>query len=210
MPPNAMASRNVPRPVLSGPRWKNRSAYQSRGVAAHSELPANAGPPTRYMVRPRPGAGSKAKKRRISPGESSNTQPDLPRRQRANAAAATLALPDRQRGGVELTLSQRQACGRTSDRLCSLAGMHLFAKPKATHGTLDPAPGLFASHRGDHVYIMGVFSRRGVPMADVLTLEPLENGSFVAALTKVWTLAALAVFLLYVQFSHLDEHNKSQ
>ena len=74
-----MASRNVPRPVLSGPRWKKRSAYQSRGVAAHSELPANAGPPTRYMVRPRPGAGSKTKKRRISPGESSNTQPDLPR-----------------------------------------------------------------------------------------------------------------------------------
>ena len=76
-----------------------------------------------------------------------------------------------ERLGVPMSLSQRFAAGRTQARLNYLAAMHLFQKNESFGAAARPGPGMSAELHGQPVYIVSIFTRRGVAMADVLPLQ---------------------------------------
>ena len=81
-----------------------------------------------------------------------------------------------ERHGLPMSLSHRLMAGRTPARLRHLASMHLFHKPEPLHEAVQPGPGVSATLFGQPVYIVSVFTRRGVAMADVLPVDRRMSG----------------------------------
>ncbi|CAK0847750.1 unnamed protein product, partial [Prorocentrum cordatum] len=70
--------------------------------------------------------------------------------------------------------AQRVAAGRTLPRLLHLMRVSLLHRPERCVDSADglrPQGGLFGYIAGDPAFIVGTFSRRGVPMADVVPLR---------------------------------------
>lgn len=77
----------------------------------------------------------------------------------------------------QATIGQRLVVGRTVARLRHLMGMHFLHKPTefTEGGELAPRGGLFAKLRGEHVWILGLFSLRGVQQADIAPLHKMAK-----------------------------------
>lgn len=79
-----------------------------------------------------------------------------------------------ERGTAMLSDSQRVTAGRTLPMLTKLMGVHLLGDlQRWNDNTLQPRPGLFGKFKYEDgwCFIVGSFSRRGVPMADVVPLR---------------------------------------
>ncbi|CAK0818443.1 unnamed protein product [Prorocentrum cordatum] len=105
--------------------------------------------------------------------------PPVPEESAAKAPASLVA-PDAPAGrGVERrSLAQRVAAGRALSRLVHLMDMHFLHEP-VVFGTADPPRprgGLFAISRGQLAFILGVFTRRGKPLADIAPLVACRDG----------------------------------
>ena len=93
------------------------------------------------------------------------------------------------RQGPLCTAERRIAAGRTPARLARLLRMSLLHKPEPDlqlAAGLPPDAGLFAERLGVDVFIVSVFVRRGVPMADVVEIRDV-SGCFVARFRDVRT-----------------------
>lgn len=90
------------------------------------------------------------------------------------------------RFGHPWPLSRRIAAGRTHKRLRHLAELHLFSPPTSFVQGVTAAPGVSATYAGLPVFIIGVFTRRGVRMADVLTLEQLPHDATTSEVETVY------------------------
>ena len=64
-------------------------------------------------------------------------------------------------------------------RLQHLQGLHLFGSCEEFDASVPSTPraGLFAQHGAETVFILSTFSRRGVPMADVVPLRPPRDSA---------------------------------
>ncbi|CAK0821586.1 unnamed protein product [Prorocentrum cordatum] len=105
--------------------------------------------------------------------------PPVPEESAAKAPASLVA-PDAPagRGVGRRSLAQRAAAGRTLSRLVLLMDMHFFHEP-VVFGTADPPRprgGLVAISGGQLAFILGAFTRRGKPLADIAPLVACRDG----------------------------------
>ena len=92
------------------------------------------------------------------------------------------------RGQMFSSAVQRLQAGRTAERLHHLAAMSLFHERQRFGANPLPRPGRCAKWKGGLVYIVACFARRGLPLADILPLEPAAiEGCWTATRTQVRT-----------------------
>lgn len=76
-----------------------------------------------------------------------------------------------------IALVSRLAAGRTVQNLLEAMGSRLFvpSTSPSSSGQLVPKKGLFASIDGDDVFVLAVFTRHRVPLADVIPVRPMPG-----------------------------------
>ena len=82
-----------------------------------------------------------------------------------------------ERRGMPMSMKRRFMLGRTFARLKHLASMHLFKPLEDLVRTDGASPGTCAVLRGQPVYVVSTFTRRGVALADVLPLRRADQDS---------------------------------
>lgn len=116
--------------------------------------------------------------------------------------------------GEFCTLASRFRAGRTLPRLLQIMQQHVFHRPSPVRDedqSLTPQPGLFAMWQGGSVFIVGVFIRRRIPLADVVKLLPRTQADsrelFVARLADAHTVPQSEVSDVGAHF-RIVTHNK--
>ena len=97
------------------------------------------------------------------------------KRPNRNAPATSANVDSVDRGRQCVDAAQRLRAGRTLQTLRRLATMCLFHERSPFDAPHNPKPGRCATYQGNLCYIISIFKRRNVAMADVLPLHRAQN-----------------------------------